>query len=171
MELNDQRTIFERWVADYQALLYKVVRIYAQPSDTDDLLQDILMQLWLSIPSFKQQSKPSTWIYRVALNTALAKQRKDRKHNRRQQCLDLDTMSLNNPSYASTHEPGIINQLYDAIRQLAKIDRSLILMHLDGLNHGEIAEIMGITENHVNVKLHRAKKQIEKLMKGVVNGL
>lgn len=128
------------------------------------------MQLWQSIPSFKQKSKPSTWIYRVALNTALTKRRSDKKHRQRQQTLDLDTQNAGHASHFSLNESDNIKQLYNAIRQLPKIDRSLMLMHLDGLNHGEIAEVLGITENHVNVKLHRAKKRIAVLMKGVVNG-
>jgi len=126
------------------------------------------MQLWLSIPAFKQQAKPSTWIYRVALNTALTKQRKDKKHRHRRASIDLD--SLVNQD-AVQDNPEAIEQLYQCIRQLAKIDRSLILMHLDGLNHGDIAQVLGISENNAGVRIHRTKQRLRDLMKGVIHDL
>jgi len=159
MDVTDQKALFKDWVNDHKALIYKVVKIYARPSDMDDLFQDILMQFWQSIPSFKQQSKPSTWIYRVALNTALTKHRKDKKHKHKRQSIDMDSITAGRPTKSETDESNAIDQLYHAIRQLPKIDSSLILMHLDGLGHGEIAEVLGITENHVGVRLHRAKQR------------
>jgi RNA polymerase sigma-70 factor, ECF subfamily len=171
MNGTTQKALFKQWVNDHRALIYKVVKIYARPSDADDLLQDILMQLWQSIPSFKQQSKPSTWIYRVALNTALAKHRKDKKHKQKRQAIDMDSITANQHSRPEVDKANAIDQLYQAIRQLPKIGSSLILMHLDGLSHGEIAEVLGITENHVGVKLHRAKQRIGELMKGAISDL
>ena len=171
MNVTDQKAQFRTWVNDHKALIYKVVKIYARPSDADDLLQDILMQLWQSISSFKQQSKPSTWIYRVALNTALTKHRKDKKHKQKRQSIDMDSIIADSQSKPNTDEANAIDQLYHAIRQLPKIDSSLILMHLDGLNHSDIAEVLGITENHVGVRLHRAKQRIGELMQGVINDL
>jgi RNA polymerase sigma-70 factor (ECF subfamily) len=171
MNVTDQKAQFRTWVNDHRALIYKVVKIYARPSDADDLLQDILMQLWQSIPAFKQQSKPSTWIYRVALNTALTKHRKDKKHKQKRQSIDMDSITADRQAKPDTDEANAIDQLYHAIRQLPKIDSSLILMHLDGLSHGDIAEVLGITENHVGVRLHRAKQRIGELMRGVINDL
>jgi len=129
------------------------------------------MQLWQSMSSFKQQSKPCTWIYRVALNTALTKQRKDKKHKQKRQSIDMDSITADRQSNPETDESNAIDQLYHAIRQLSKIDSSLILMHLDGLTHRDIADVLGITENHVGVRLHRAKQRIGDLMKGVINDL
>ena len=171
MNATEQKALFKQWVNDHKALIYKVVRIYAQPSDMDDLFQDILMQLWQSIPAFKQQSKPSTWIYRVALNTALTKHRKDKKHRQKRQSIDMDSFIADRQVGPNPDEANPVDQLYHAIRQLPKIDSSLILMHLDGLNHRDIADVLGITENHVGVSLHRAKQRIGKLMKGIINDL
>lgn len=171
MNVADQKALFKQWANDHKGLIYKVVRIYAGPSDGDDLLQDILMQLWQSMSSFKQQSKPSTWIYRVALNTALAKYRKDKKHRQKRQSIDMDSLSAGRQAEPNADEANPVDQLYHAIRQLPKVDGSLILMHLDGLSHRDIAEVLGITENHVGVRLHRTKQRIGELMQGVINDL
>ncbi len=160
-------TVFKQWLGGHQGLIFKVARAYAgTPEDQDDLFQDILLQLWLSIPNFQGRAKISTWIYRVTLNTALVWKRSEKK--RRKHSV-LMTEFRPQQSNCSGQPEEIIGRLYEAIRELTKVDAAVVLMHLDGLAYSEMAEILGISESNVGVKLNRAKKQLAQLLKGLIN--
>jgi len=164
----DLETTFKQWFGEHQGLLYRVVRAYGNTAqDQDDLFQEICLQLWLSIPRFEGRAKVSTWIYRVALNTAMVWNRGEksrRKHRER-----LLTFAPKQQNDYSQKSQEIIERLYEAIRKLPKVDTSIVLMHLDGLGYDEMAEILGISENNVGVKLNRAKKQLALLLDGLVD--
>ena len=170
MLVNKQENIFKEWLAEHQGLMFKVIRAYTSThQDSDDLLQDILTQLWISIPRFSGECKESTWIYKVSLNTALTWQRGQKKNqkisieHRQPETAELQA--------TETSDNEIIDQLYDRIRRLPKVETSLILMHLDGLSYNEMAEILGISPNNVGVKLNRAKKQLAQLLEGLIDDL
>ena len=129
------------------------------------LIQEILLQVWLSIPRFERKAKPSTWIYRVALNTALAWQRRDQRQRRRQFRPFVWAMDVATNESEQAHQRERIERLYTAIRRLPKADAALVLLYLDDLSYREIAEILGISEVNVGVKLNRAKKALAELMK------
>lgn len=171
---QEQEAIFRRWFAEHLGLILKVVRgCTATPQDQEDLLQNILLQLWSSIPSFRREAKETTWIYRVAFNTALAWRRGERRRCEGQESfLRFDLSPQTHPSHAeSLQEQETIQRLYAAIRQLPKVDASLALMHLDGLSYQEMAEVLGISENYIGVKLNRIRKQLADQLKGVNDGL
>ena len=154
--------------------MLKVVRGCATaPPDQDDLFQDILLQLWSSIPSFRGEAKETTWIYRVAFNTALAWQRGERRRREKHEIfLKLDTSPQAQPSHVDLlAEHEIVERLFTAIRQLPKVDASLALMHLDGLSYQEMAEVLGISENYIGVKLNRIRKQLADQLKGATDEL
>ncbi|MDD5064149.1 MAG: RNA polymerase sigma factor [Phycisphaerae bacterium] len=160
-------TTFKQWLGEHQGLIFKVIRAYADTlEDQDDLFQEVLLQLWFSIPNFQGKAKVSTWIYRVALNTALVWNRGEKK--RRKHSVPMTEFSSQQGDSPEQSEE-IIGRLYGAIRKLSKVDASVVLMHLDGLAYGEMAEILGISENNVGVKLNRAKKQLVQLLKGLVD--
>lgn len=168
MLIDEQKKIFENWVGQYEQLFYKIVRTYAQANqDRDDLFQQIMLELWTSIPNCQNTNTPTTWIYRVALNTALVWQRKKKKH-RRKKLLDFDQIT-NTQNPESGPDGQIMDQLYEAIRTLSKIDSSIMLMHLDGLTYQQIADILGISTNNVGVKINRAKKQLAQQLKGLID--
>jgi len=174
MTAQEQEALFRRWLKEHLGLMLKVVRGCATaPPDQDDLFQDILLQLWSSIPSFRGEAKETTWIYRVAFNTALAWQRGERRRREKQEIfLRLDTSPQVQPSHVdSLPEQEIVERLYAAIRQLPKVDTSLALMHLDGLSYQEMAEVLGISENYVGVKLNRIRKQLADQLKGATDEL
>ncbi len=148
--------------------MLKVVRgCAASPQDQDDLFQDVLLALWTSIPAFRGEAKETTWIYRVAFNTALAWRRgEQRRRVGHETFLKFEVSPQAQPSHADTlPEQEIVEQLYTAIRQLPKVDASLALMHLDGLSYQEMAEVLGISENYIGVKLNRIRKQLAEQMK------
>ncbi len=174
MLINKQESIFKEWLAEHQGLMFKIIRAYTSThQDGDDLLQNILTQVWISIPRFNGQSKESTWIYKVALNTALTWQRsqKRRKKNQKVFIEYKQTPTAGNSQTNDSSDNEIIDRLYESIRQLPKVETSLMLMHLDGLSHNEISDVLGISENNVGVKLNRTKKKLAQMLKGLENDI
>ena len=155
---------FKQWLGEHQGLIFKVIRAYTGTlEDQDDLFQEILLQLWFSIPNFQGKAKVSTWIYRVALNTALVWNRGEKKRRKH------STVFIQQQNDCSGQSEEVIGRLYEAIRKLSKVDASVVLMHLDGLAYCEMAEILGISESNIGVKLNRAKKQLALILKGFVD--
>src|SRR5271167_1166612 len=128
----EQESTFLRWLGDHVGLIFKVVRgSLATPQD--DLFQEVLLQLWISIPSFRGAAKETTWIYRVAFNTALAWRRGERRRREgHERFLKFEGWAKDQPSHEdSAFEREIVERLYAEIRELPKVDASLALMHLD----------------------------------------
>lgn len=167
-------SLFKNWLAEHRGIIAKVTRSFARaPSDAADLRQEMLLQLWISLRSFAGQAKPSTWIYRVCLNTALTWRRgSSRREKRIESGADIDHATATEVSPADgAGERELLEKLYAAIRALPDFDRALVLLSLDGLAYREIAEITGLSENHVGVSLTRARKRLAELLKGVTDEL
>lgn len=160
MKESKQRSIFKEWLGDYRALLFKVIRAYAfNVEDQNDLFQEVCLQVWRSIPNFRGASAVSTWLYRIALNTAIKWTTKEQKH------VDgrADSASVQDVLFVRDEpQDERLSWLYDEIKQFNEIDRSLTLLLLDGFSYKEIAKIVGVSESHVGVKIHRIKKQLVK---------
>lgn len=154
---KEQQHIFEKWVSQHKGLIFKIVRAYAFVTmDRDDLFQEIIIQVWHSIPSFRHEASVTTWLYRISLNTAIKWTRKERKH--------FQTETLDNVQHV-LHDSGIqiderLAWLYEEIYKFDEIDRSIILLLLEGFSYQEMAGILGITESNVGVKINRIKKQL-----------
>jgi RNA polymerase sigma-70 factor (ECF subfamily) len=152
----EQNHTFNQWLGQHKALLFKVVRAYAVTAmDQDDLFQEIIIQVWHSIPTFRQQSSITTWIYRIALNTAIKWANKERKYTQSTETLD-ELPPILQESVIQIDER--LTWLYEEIYKLDEIDRSLTLLFLDGFSYKEMATILGITESNVGVKINRIKK-------------
>jgi RNA polymerase sigma-70 factor (ECF subfamily) len=163
MEESEQRRIFDDWISTFKGLLFRVVHAYAFTThDREDLFQEIATQVWNSIPRFRGDSAATTWLYRVALNSALAWSRKERKHRDRTQPLDDHEPALQETSRTKDRRLG---WLYEQIAQLDHVDRSLTLLMLDGLSYREMAETLGISESYVGVKINRIKNHLKDLTK------
>lgn len=174
--LNDHDAIFQMWLEAHRGIFVKVARSFArEPSDTADLQQEMLLQLWNALGSYAGEAKPSTWIYRVCLNTALTWQRSITRRERRfVSFADTDTKHAPIDAASPADRAGdgeLLDKLYAAIHQLPHTDRALVLLSLDGLAYREITEITGLTENHVGVALTRARKRLAALMKGITDEL
>ncbi|SFH48626.1 RNA polymerase sigma factor [Pedobacter insulae] len=152
---------FLTMIQDNQRIIHKVCRIYRDsPEDREDLFQEIVFQLWRSYPSFRGGSKSSTWLYRVALNTAMASFRKNKPNVISAEYLpDIQFEDIN---YEGNERQ---EKLLASIRQLSEPDRALIALYLDELSYQQIAGILGISENNVGVKLNRIKLKLQKLIK------
>ena len=158
MEESEQSSRFRDWHREHQGIILRISRATASNlPDQEDLIQEISLQLWNSIPNFNGHCKASTWIYRVALNTAINWARKEKRQREKQQRLAENIHFLRN-----TPEPRNqkLEWIYDQIRTFDPIDRSLLLLHLDGQSYLEIADILGISETNVGVKLSRLRKTL-----------
>jgi RNA polymerase sigma-70 factor (ECF subfamily) len=174
MAAQEQEAVFRRWLDEHIGLMLKLVRGWAaSPEDQDDLFQDVLLQIWSSIPAFRGEAKETTWIYRVAFNTTLTWRRGERRRREgHARFVKFGESAQSQPSHvASSPEQEIVERLYAAIRQLPKIDAALALMHLDGLSYQEMAEVVGISENYIGVKLNRLRHQLADQLKGASNEL
>jgi RNA polymerase sigma-70 factor (ECF subfamily) len=170
----DPAARFQSWLEEHRGIVVKVARSFAPgPADAADLQQEMLLQVWTSLASYAGQAKPSTWIYRVCLNTALTWRRGTaRREARIESGFDPTVLAAEAASPAEqTGDREMLEKLYTAIHALPMFDRALVLLALDGLAYREIAEITGLTENHVGVSLTRARKRLAELMKGVTDEL
>jgi RNA polymerase sigma-70 factor (ECF subfamily) len=149
-------------------MIYKVCNIYCpDPEDRKDLFQEIVLQLWRGYASYRQEAQFSTWLYRVALNTAISNFRKAIKRPHK---VSLTKMGIDIPDAAGlSGGDERVRLLYKAIEQLTSIEKAMILLHLDGCTYHEIATIMGISNNNVGVKLNRIKSKLEKILTQYAN--
>ncbi|MBL9203488.1 MAG: RNA polymerase sigma factor [Opitutaceae bacterium] len=153
-------------------MLHHVVQGFADPSDQDDLRQDVLLAVGRAVPAFRGQSQLSPFVYRVAHNAALTWRRT--RLNYQQRVDRYEALSAPLKSGASSppeRQRESLALLYHHIRALPPLDRSLILLHLDGVSYGEIAGIHGLSESNVGVRLNRAKKKLTDSMKALSDEL
>ncbi len=152
---------FAQLVKDNQGLIIKVSRLYTNSlEDEEDLFQEIVLQLWRSYDSFKGNSKISTWMYRVALNTAITLFRKKSKS------LQTNELDINHRDFVEDDDDKQqqISLLYTVIKTLPNVERAIVMMYLDDLPYKDIAENLGITEVNARVKMNRLKKILKEKM-------
>ena len=131
-----------------------------------------MLALWRAVPAFRNHAQPSTFIYRVAHNAALTWKRSQR--NYRERVSRFETMhAIDAPDRLATgdRERETLELVYAAIRQLPPVDRSLILLHLDGVSYEDMAAIHGLTESNVGVRINRLKQKISNAVKDVAHEL
>jgi RNA polymerase sigma-70 factor, ECF subfamily len=170
---EDQKSLFLAWLGAHGYSVMKVARAYTLTSEEcQDLAQEILLEAWRSLPEFEGRATAATWFYRVALHTAMNWHRRDKPRRSRQQpLLDVHTLTPEGSnSVEQVQQRDTVERLYQAIKQLPKTDAALVLLYLDELSYREMAEVLGISESNVGVKLNRAKKALGELMKETSHG-
>ena len=160
--MEDLKTTFLENINSCMGIIQRICMVYEwEPEARKDLYQEILYQSWKSYPSFRGGSKFSTWLYRVALNTGITHYKTSSGKLRREQHMEL----IPDMNEQNEHSEEMLNELYRAIYSLGKVDKALILLFLEGRKYEDIAEIMGMTSTNVGVRLLRAKKQLETMIK------
>jgi RNA polymerase sigma factor (sigma-70 family) len=150
-------------IRENQGIIHKVCNIYCDlDEDRNDLFQEIVAQLWKSYPTFRNESKVTTWMYRVGLNTAITSFKKSKRRPDQNQ-LSNENFQLPDDGYENETEEQI-KVLHLAVAHLTGIEKSIILLFLENKKYEEIAEITGITQNYVRVKMNRIKKKLKVLM-------
>ncbi len=146
-----------------QGIIHKVCNIYCDnEDDRKDLFQEILAQLWKSYPSFRKESKFTTWMYRVALNTAITSFKKIRRLPGFSRLSGESLLIADDLQFPEQEENILL--LKQAVARLSGIEKSIILLFLENKSYEEIADITGITQNYVRVKMNRIKKKLRILM-------
>ena len=151
---------FTKLIAEHQAIIHKICNIYFwDKSFKEDYFQEIVIEMWKAYPSFQNKSKFSTWMYRVALNTAIDILRKEKN------LIKTDPLSkkeFNIPAPARNPQDTKQEKLYMAINQLSDIEKAIIMLYLDDYSYKEIAGIVGISETYTGVKINRIKTELQK---------
>lgn len=159
---GEQERYFVNLVNEHQGLIHKVCNLYESDREArDDLFQEIVLQLWKSFHTFRGDAKITTWMYRIALNTAISGLR---KRKRGLQTEDLNEKHFNFSEASSDDHEENLQKLQWSIRQLSEIERAIIMMALDEVPYDEIAETIGITQNNVRVRMNRIREKLRKLM-------
>ncbi|SMC70006.1 RNA polymerase sigma factor [Pedobacter africanus] len=154
---------FLEQVEAHKGIIHKISRMYADDEDDQkDLFQEIICQLWKSYDSFNRQSKFSSWMYRVALNTAIVY---FKKHKRKEDAYAIIAREIEMPSEDAETKELQLAHFYKALQQLDKIEKALMFYYLEDYSHKEIGENMGISEGNARVKLNRAKNKLKELIK------
>ena len=161
MKRKHNKKAFSGLIEENQAVIHKITMVYENTwTNREDLFQEICLQLWKAYPNFREEAKFSTWMYRVALNTAISDVRKKKRLFSFESLRESDHASLE-PS--EDHENT--RHLYRAISKLNRIDKAVILLWLEEKNYEEIAAIIGTSKNNISVKLVRIKRKLE----GMIN--
>jgi len=157
-----KKELFTQVIQEHQGILYKITKLYTdQEEDQKDLYQEIVFQLWKGFSSFRGEAKISTWMYRIALNTALLhlKRKKRRGHS-----VALDGVALAQEIYDPVMEERL-KVLYAHIRKLGDMDKGIIFLFLEGRKYEEIASITGITASNVATRMSRIKDKLRAQLK------
>ena len=154
---------FSDLIKDNQGLIIKISRMYTHSQeDEKDLFQEIVLQLWRSYGSFKGNSKITTWMYRIALNTAITLFRKKSRSIKTDELQDFHYKKETEED--DSEQAQQISTLYSVIKMLPDTERAIVMMYLDDLPYREIAANLGITEGNARVKMNRLKKTLKELM-------
>lgn len=145
-------------VSEHQNLVHKVCNLYAETHhDREDLFQEILLNAWKGVRNFRGEAKFTTWLYRVAINTAITFFRKEKKQPAATQQEEKIHL-IADESYQPDEQ---LSAVYKAINKLSGIDKALVMLYLDDYNYTDIGEMLGITPNHVAVKMNRIKTKLK----------
>ncbi len=155
----DHQEAFIRIIKENEGIIFKISTVYTKNEDDQkDLYQEIVLQLWKAFGKFRNDAKISTWLYRIALNTAITQFRKAKK-NRNQ--ISIDKTILNYTENANTAFEERIKVLYKYIATLNDLEKGIILLYLEDKNYEEIAAITGLSATNVGTRLSRIKQKIK----------
>ena len=149
---------FEKLVKEHKNTIYTVCFMFSKDSEeVNDLFQEVLINLWNGLPSFKGQSSIGTWIWRISLNTCISCERKKKKNHTIPLTMDVDFFEDKDA------EAQQVRMLYDRVHRLKPFDRAIVLLWLEGISYDEIAAIVGITPSNVATRLFRIREQLKQM--------
>jgi RNA polymerase sigma-70 factor (ECF subfamily) len=164
LKAKELETQFENRIKEHQLLIYKVCRIYVyNESDRQDLYQEIVIQLWKAFQTFRGDSKFSTWLYRVALNTAIAGLRKKKRLIQSYEPGNLPNES-GDIEYDEQQDEDL-KELYIAIEKLNETEKAIVMLYLENKTYEEMEDVLGINQGNLRVKMNRIKDKLRNLTK------
>lgn len=154
------KPLFIKTLEENKEIIFRICSSYSSSQeDTKDLFQEVVFNIWKSLPSFRNKASIQTWVYRITLNVCLRAKVQD---NQRKKHIDFNSIKIENLENAaiSSADHKAYSELYSCIKKLNDVDRSLILLFLQELPYKEISEVTGLTENHIAVKIKRIKNKL-----------
>jgi RNA polymerase sigma-70 factor (ECF subfamily) len=160
MEKNDMERAFIAVIRQYERVIYKVCSFYVSDEfPLADLYQDVVCNLWMAFPKFRNESAISTWMYRIALNTCITGARKDMRRPKSSVPVAMLAESLPEPESMEEN----IREMYRLIAQLKTLEKAIVLLYLEEKSYQEIADITGLTVSNVATKLRRSKEKLKQM--------
>ncbi|MGB0521864.1 MAG: RNA polymerase sigma factor [Flammeovirgaceae bacterium] len=158
--MKDYERLFEGFYQQYYPMVYMLCLGYMNGNEakSEDLVQEVFLNIWNALPKFRKEASPKTWIYRITVNTCLLDIRKSKKEQ-------IDAVAEVPTPIKQDETSGQFEELYFAISKLEQLDRMIILLVLDEVEYAEIAGIVGIKEATLRVRIHRIKQKLNKLLK------
>lgn len=164
MQKQEAEKQFEKHIKEYEGLIYKICRVYAyHTADRQDLFQEIVIQLWKAFPNFRGQSKFSTWLYRVGINTAITGLRKQKNFIDSYEPATLP----HRPEENTTVYEEQWQLLDEAIGRLNDVEKALVMLYMEDKSYAEMEDILGISQGALRVKMNRIKDKLRQLTKNI----
>ena len=161
MGKQEQQQFFQEIIEQHNGILFRVARTYCPDEyDRQDLMQEMMIQIWQSIHKYNDQFKISTWLYRISLNVAISFYRKNTTRANKYTVLNEQTAQV--PTEDKTENEQQLNLLQQFISELKEIDKALMILYLEDKSHAEIAEILGMSVSNVGTKVGRIKGKLKK---------
>jgi RNA polymerase sigma factor (sigma-70 family) len=162
LQKQDLEKQFEQHVREHEPLLHKICRIYAYTdADRQDLFQEIVIQLWKAYPKFRGDAKFSTWLYRIAINTAISGLRKRKDFITTYEPSTLPIHHFDDTTSHTTEEQ--LSRLYKAIEQLSEVEKAIVMLYMEDRTYEDMEDILGISQPTLRVKMSRIKEKIRQL--------
>ncbi|MEL7534439.1 MAG: RNA polymerase sigma factor [Bacteroidota bacterium] len=160
MDPTQQKAVFQQILSEHKERLYRLCRsmIY-HPELTDDLFQEVLLNIWQYLPKFRADAAVYTWLYRITINTAITFNKKESRHQARHEAYDLDMPTAQNQAPSDD-----LKVLFQAIQMLKEEERSLLGLYLEGFAYKEIAEILSLSVSNVGVRINRVKNRLSSML-------
>ena len=164
MTSPESQAEFLHLLDNHKGLIHKVCQVYCwNAKDKEDLFQEIVVQLWKAWPAFRGDSKFSTWMYRIPLNTAISGLR---KHKNNLVFVEPEKIPAEIGDYSDAAEKEEqLNRMYAAIRELSELERAIVMLYLEDKSYDEMEDILGVNQNNLRVKMNRIKDKLRKLLK------
>ena len=160
MNKQEQQHLFEGIIEQHKGILFKVARAYCpDEEDRQDLIQEMMIQIWQSVHKYNDQYKITTWLYRISLNVAISYYRKN--STRTKKFTDLNEQMMEIPVEDKSENEKQLNLLEQFISELKEIDKALMILYLEDKSHTEIAEILGMSVSNVGTKIGRIKVKLK----------
>ena len=153
------KELFTEAIQPHEKIIFRVCRIYCRTDeDRQDLFQDIMLQLWKAYPQFRNESKISTWMYRIAINTAVTKRKKDDRKPA------IDPVAAELPEVAPAPEEDLqYERMMNAVEKLSQVEKAIVMLYLDDHSYREMSEVLGISESNIGFKLNQIKNKLRKV--------
>ncbi len=170
--MTDQEIKFKRLFEENKDRVFRICCAYVRSDQNrQDLFQEIFMNVWKNLSSFRNKSHINTWIYRISINTSINFCRLQSASDKRCEEIKKDILSFSEKELREKfRQENELEKMFDAINKLPLLDKTIVSLQLEGIDHAGIAEICGITEVNIRVRFHRIKKKLKQIMEEKENG-